>query len=378
VTKAEAITSIPKEHRDHPALERLLGQDCTNCRHYRIWNDKYAPTRAVEMIQNTEKAVYLESWLKALEIQFSNPVSSQEPRGVKRPRPTIQRDVDKRRRKRRKISDDPFDSLDEFIADDDDLELYGDEDEGDDLSLGDELPQVSNVSSPLSSLPPSPLLPPMILPRGTRSRPHRGRIIDSSPSASPAPDPSLVNEVISLPPPVIVSDLVSFEDKLTNTILLQGPQGSGKTAAVYACAEELGWKVFEFYPGIGRRSGGGFMNEVGGTGENHRVGGITTNLGKLDSSMPMPTLGFLTSPTKGGSRLSLPPTGESSQEITDVRQSLILVEEADILFQSDGNFWPTLINFIRTSRRPIILTCNGKLNPVKIIHFNTRTLQMLP
>ncbi|CAG8732733.1 3747_t:CDS:2, partial [Acaulospora colombiana] len=233
------------------------------------------------------------------------------------------------------------------------------EDEGDDLSLGDELPRISNASSPLSSLPPSPFLPPIAIPRGTRSRPLAGRVLDSSPSASSAPDPSVINEVISLPPPIIVPELIPFKDKLANTILLQGPQGSGKTAAVYACAEELGWKVFEFYPGIGRRSGGGFMNEVGGTGENHRVGGMATILGKADDIFkPASTLGFLTSPTKGGARVSQPPLRESSQEITDVRQSLILVEEADILFQSDGNFWPTLINFIRTSRRPIILTCN--------------------
>ena len=33
------------------------------------------------------------------------------------------------------------------------------------------------------------------------------------------------------------------EDKLCNTMLLTGPVGCGKTSAVYACAEELGFKV---------------------------------------------------------------------------------------------------------------------------------------
>lgn len=33
------------------------------------------------------------------------------------------------------------------------------------------------------------------------------------------------------------------EDMLCNTMLITGPTGVGKTAAVYACAQELGFKV---------------------------------------------------------------------------------------------------------------------------------------
>lgn len=33
------------------------------------------------------------------------------------------------------------------------------------------------------------------------------------------------------------------EDILCNTLLITGPTGVGKTAAVYACAQELGFKV---------------------------------------------------------------------------------------------------------------------------------------
>lgn len=33
------------------------------------------------------------------------------------------------------------------------------------------------------------------------------------------------------------------EDMLCNTLLITGPTGVGKTAAVYACAQELGFKV---------------------------------------------------------------------------------------------------------------------------------------
>jgi DNA polymerase III delta prime subunit len=33
------------------------------------------------------------------------------------------------------------------------------------------------------------------------------------------------------------------ESRLCNTVLITGPTGVGKTAAVYACAQELGFKV---------------------------------------------------------------------------------------------------------------------------------------
>lgn len=44
-----------------------------------------------------------------------------------------------------------------------------------------------------------------------------------------------------------VGDAVSIDraKELCNTVLITGPSGVGKTAAVYACAQELGFKVFE-------------------------------------------------------------------------------------------------------------------------------------
>lgn len=47
-----------------------------------------------------------------------------------------------------------------------------------------------------------------------------------------------------------LSDSIDFkgssdeeENRLCNTVLITGPTGVGKTAAVYACAQELGFKV---------------------------------------------------------------------------------------------------------------------------------------
>jgi hypothetical protein len=362
--------SLPDEHLQNPAISRLFSP-YSKLPSNRTWNDKYAPTKAHEVLKNDENATYMRSWLKALEIQLENTGQCEGSRGTKRPRLNVQRDVPRKRRKR-------SGELDDFIADDDDIEDesdeeldLGDDDGGDeDLSIGDDLPRGSTISSPLSSRFPSPLPAPLTIPRGTKSRPLARRIIESSPANSPL---SSVQDLPTKDPVVnkaTGTEHPSFSERLTNTILLKGPCGSGKTAAVYACAQELDWKVFEFYPGIGKRSGAGFMNEVGGTGENHRVGGLAAHLHpQAPDTEPQgfsqaQGFGFLTSPSKKRAREPSPTPSHATLEKdggSDVRQSLILVEEADILYQSDGNFWPTLINFIRKSRRPVVITCNGEL-----------------
>lgn len=49
----------------------------------------------------------------------------------------------------------------------------------------------------------------------------------------------------------------------------------------------------------------------------------------------------------------------AEQHEATARQSLIFVEEVDVLFKEDVNFWGALINLIRDCKRPVILTCNG-------------------
>jgi len=261
-----------------------------------------------------------------------------------------------------------------MVADDDDDEL-----EGYWSAEGDTVEGISSPSPRSSSSWSEPVL------QGTRSRPRRvnPNVVVSSPpdttDTAHAP-PTGANTPLAEDEPTISRSSSStpydFGDRLTNTILLSGPNGSGKTAAVYACAAELGWDVFEVYPGIGKRSGVAVSALVGDVGTNHIVGGPSMpNQGLPDRRDAFATLfggppkthadrqssiGYVTSSQR---TLAEHDMEEDVPPTTTVRQSLILLEEVDILYQADSNFWPTVINLIKNSRRPVIMTCNGACCP---------------
>uniref|UniRef100_A0A3B4YSN4 ATPase family AAA domain containing 5a n=1 Tax=Seriola lalandi dorsalis TaxID=1841481 RepID=A0A3B4YSN4_SERLL len=60
------------------------------------------------------------------------------------------------------------------------------------------------------------------------------------------------------------------EDMLCNTMLITGPTGVGKTAAVYACAQELGFKVFEVNASS-QRSGRLILSQLREATQSHQV-----------------------------------------------------------------------------------------------------------
>lgn len=125
----------------------------------------------------------------------------------------------------------------------------------------------------------------------------------------------------------------------SNCILIQGPPGCGKTASVYASAQALGWDVFEVFPGI-KRSGKEVLDLVGAVGENHIIGRSKKSL--IDQ-----------------------------QRMKTHRQSVILFEEVDVLFEEDRGFWGAVQALVQYSKRPVVLTCND----ASTIPSNTLTLQ---
>jgi hypothetical protein len=56
-------------------------------------------------------------------------------------------------------------------------------------------------------------------------------------------------------------------------------------------------------------------------------------------------------------------------------QSAVLIEEADVVFADEAGFWPSVVAFIRDSRRPVIITCNGRIT---IVNGGSRNLCAMP
>ncbi|XP_075994842.1 ATPase family AAA domain-containing protein 5 isoform X2 [Genypterus blacodes] len=73
-------------------------------------------------------------------------------------------------------------------------------------------------------------------------------------------------------------DTLDGEDTLCNTLLITGPTGVGKTAAVYACAMELGFKVFEVNASS-QRSGRLILSQLKEATQSHQVdtGGVSAH-----------------------------------------------------------------------------------------------------
>ena len=347
--KETYLKEIPNEHpRLHPAILRFANSETTHSTTsfsgYKAWTDKWRPTQAEEILGNESNGVYLRDWLRTLELHFdtsSTPTSNpdhlrangktkakEDAKGNKRPR--VVRTVEKLRgRKKRRIDSD----------DEDDWIVYGDESEEEALQADENDGDIGQEAF------------------------SRLYCQDSH------SDPTLAA------PPNHFSQ--RFSHHLTNTILLAGPSGAGKTAAVYACADELGWEVFEVYPGIGKRNGASIEVMIGDVGKNHLVrkarhrdreaigpsnshDAFAKLLRKSKDPVDDKPQDFPSAPGDFGFvSKSINQSGQGTGETSTVRQSLILLEEVDILFKEDSNFWPTIINFIKHCKRPVICTCNG-------------------
>ena len=297
---ANAILSC---HGDlHPAISSILRlaselEDVkeTSQQH---WNQKWRPRRAEHILGNEQNACYLREWMHALRLHFGTTSSSHgksSKSGAKKHRkrkrgdrrPEIVREV---ARKRQRAG-----NLDGWMVEDEDDE--------------DEINEVYGSQEDFDSWS------------------------------------SLNSLDLSEPQPV------SFGKKIRNTILLAGPPGCGKTAAVYACAEELGWNVFEVYPGLGKRGGTHLDELIGDVGKNH--------------TLPQPLLfhrGRSEPPSPARKRsTNAVDTSDKVPETEIHPQSVVLIEEADVVFADEAGFWPSVVAFIRECRRPVIITCNGEI-----------------
>ncbi|TGJ78356.1 hypothetical protein E0Z10_g10408 [Xylaria hypoxylon] len=168
--------------------------------------------------------------------------------------------------------------------------------------------------------------------------------------------------------------------RLANAVLLSGPHGCGKTATVYAIAEELNFEVFEINAGA-RRSGKDILERVGDMTRNHLVHhqqkdepqGSSTNDDEVAKNLKSGKQGMMTSFFKPKPSQQIKeahkvnqtpeapvPASQGKKLNRDQKQSLILLEEVDVLYEEDKQFWATVISMIAQSKRPFIMTCNNE------------------
>jgi DNA polymerase III delta prime subunit len=174
--------------------------------------------------------------------------------------------------------------------------------------------------------------------------------------------------------------------KLLNAVVISGPNGCGKTAAVYAVAKELNYQVFEINSSS-RRSGKDILEKVGDMTRNHLVHHAKEEVtvdedeqraaASLQADLQSGRQGTMNSffkTTAPKSKLSTQkkskPTDnkpmndgtllKKATQQKHQKQSLILFEEVDVLFEEDKQFWATTLSLIVQSKRPIIMTCNDE------------------
>ncbi|KAI1861130.1 hypothetical protein JX265_009749 [Neoarthrinium moseri] len=197
----------------------------------------------------------------------------------------------------------------------------------------------------------------------------------------------------------VVRPRPSKDSRLTNAVLLSGPHGCGKTATAYAIAKELDFEVFEISAGS-RRSGKDILEKIGDMTRNHLVqhkqevakpeeeindedvardiksgkqGMMTAFFKPKADAKPKPDAKRKTENIKPVEKVAKLAVDKPIQKNSgqSQKQSLILLEEVDILYEEDKQFWATVISLMAQSKRPFIMTCSDEaLVPIQSLNLH--------
>jgi DNA polymerase III delta prime subunit len=327
--------------RVHPALSKVYSSIATSLSAFdrgqcetQPWIQKYSPKSAVEVLQTGREALILKDWLqtltvKAVEAGLGDKPDSRASSVSRRSGPSKSENTAKRKRKSKK--------LDGFVVSTDEEE--------DDM---DEITESETDS-----------------PRGSQGL-LKSFIRAGDTAAKGSKDHS----------------------KMTNIVVISGPHGCGKTATVYAVAKELGFEVFEINSSS-RRSGKDIIEKVGDMTRNHLVqhsngqpplDPVDEDKQRIDDALAndlqtgrqgtmnsffKPKQATKVKPKEKGPLKTKTLSAGNDTVISKApqraqKQSLILIEEVDIIYKQDSLFWSTVFNLISTSKRPIILTCSDE------------------
>ncbi|GMF21367.1 unnamed protein product [Phytophthora fragariaefolia] len=149
------------------------------------------------------------------------------------------------------------------------------------------------------------------------------------------------------------SELFTFEDHdsdseddigdLCRLFILEGESGSGKSAAVYACAEGLGYEIIEINAAQ-NRSGKSIVEIAGEATQSTRVLHVG---GKDDKNKKK----------ANKKRRRHSETRRSLDKRTAASLSLVLFEDVDLVFEEDKGFLNAVCSIAKHSKCPIVVTC---------------------
>ncbi|KAL2048291.1 hypothetical protein N7G274_000202 [Stereocaulon virgatum] len=292
------------------------------------WTHKYAPKTAEHVLQQSHDVILLRNWLKGLTITSVECREHENPRTRDSSVASGGRGATKRKRKR-------AEELDGFVVSSDE-----------EASLMDEVTNLEDFQ------PSNFLLKKSVIRSG------------------------------------LATGNLGNNDRSSNAVVISGPHGCGKTAAIYAVAQELGFEVFEINA-ASRRSGRDILDKVGDMTRNHlvrkdpddqatvakddseeqqlvneklkrdlesgRQGTMNSFFKSTGGPKEKPLSKKRSSPRKG-----MPKSNEQPKKPKSQKQSLILLEEVDVLFEEDKMFWTTVLDMLAQSKRPVIMTCSDE------------------
>ena len=147
-----------------------------------------------------------------------------------------------------------------------------------------------------------------------------------------------------------------------NVVLLSGPAGCGKSAAIHAASQQCGYSIIEMNASE-KRTGKAVQVKCGEATQSH---GLQKWQGSAaQEKPPEPKNGDSLKRKKADSKLTLKKkaktagastTAASASSDTVAEASLIVFEEIDVLFDDDQGFFAALSTLESTTKRPIVLT----------------------